>query len=113
VRKQGISPSQLLVVQDELDLPPGRVRLKAGGGTAGHKGLESIKAALRSGDFLRLRIGVGKPPSKEEGAEHVLSPVRPEEAEAVEEALGRGVEAVRVLLRDGLDAAQNVLHAGG
>ena len=79
VRKQGISPSQLLVVQDELDLPPGRVRLKAGGGTAGHKGLESIKAALRSGDFLRLRIGVGKPPSKEEGAEHVLSPVRPEE----------------------------------
>ena len=111
VRKQGISPDRLVVVQDELDLLPGQVRLKAGGGTAGHNGLESIQAALRSRDFLRLRIGVGKPPSKEEGADHVLSKMRPEENEAIEDALDRGLEALRVLVRDGLDAAQNLLHA--
>lgn len=112
VRKQGISPDRLVVVQDELDLLPGQVRLKAGGGTAGHNGLESIQAALRSRDFLRMRIGVGKPPSKEEGADHVLSKMRPEDGEAVEAAIVRGTEALRVLVRDGLDAAQNQLHAG-
>ncbi|MGH2760167.1 MAG: aminoacyl-tRNA hydrolase [Actinomycetota bacterium] len=111
VRKQGIRPDQLLIVQDELDLPPGRVRLKAGGGTAGHNGLESIAAVLRSRDFLRLRIGVGKPPSKQEGADHVLSKLRPEDREIVDGSMEQGLEAVRVLVRDGLDAAQNVLHA--
>lgn len=111
VRKEGIKPPQLLVVHDELDLPPGAVRLKAGGGTAGHNGLRSIEASLRSRDFLRLRIGVGKPPSKEEGADHVLSRLRPEERELIDAATERGIEALRVLVRDGLDAAQNVLHA--
>jgi PTH1 family peptidyl-tRNA hydrolase len=111
VRKQGISPDRLVVVQDELDLPPGTIRLKIGGGTAGHNGLESIQASLRSRDFLRLRIGVGKPPSKEVGADHVLSKMRPEDAEAVSAAIDRGVEALRVLVRDGVDAAQNLLHA--
>jgi PTH1 family peptidyl-tRNA hydrolase len=111
VRKQGVRPEQLVVVQDELDFPPGRVRLKAGGGTAGHNGLESIAAALRSRDFLRLRIGVGKPPSKDEGADHVLSKMRPEDRELVDRSIELGREALRVLVRDGLDAAQNVLHA--
>lgn len=111
VRKQGIRPQQLVVVQDELDFPPGRVRLTAGGGTAGHNGLESIAAALRSRDFLRLRIGVGKPPSKEEGADHVLSKMRPEDRELVDRSIDLGREAITVLVRDGLDAAQNVLHA--
>jgi len=83
VRKQGIKPDQLLVVQDELDLAPGVVRLKAGGGTAGHNGLRSIEASLRSRDFLRLRIGVGKPPSKEEGADHVLSKLAPRDRKSV------------------------------
>lgn len=113
VRKRGAGPEDLLVVHDELDLPPGRVRLKAGGGTAGHNGLRSIEASLRSRDFLRMRIGVGKPPSKEEGADHVLSRLTPEERELVEGAIERGIEALHVLARDGLDAAQNVLHGGG
>ncbi len=111
VRKQGVRPEQLVIVQDELDLPPGRVRLKAGGGTAGHNGLESIASALRSRDFLRMRIGVGKPPSKEEGADHVLSKMRPEDRELVDRSLDQGLHAVRVLVREGLDAAQNALHA--
>jgi PTH1 family peptidyl-tRNA hydrolase len=113
VRKQGISHDRLVVVQDELDLPPGRVRLKAGGGTAGHNGLQSIAAALRSRDFLRLRIGVGKPPSKDEGADHVLSKLTPDERALVDHSIEQGAEALRVLVRDGLDAAQNFLHAPG
>jgi PTH1 family peptidyl-tRNA hydrolase len=111
VRKQGIEPKQLVVVHDELDLPPGVVRLKVGGGTAGHNGLESISAALRSRDFLRIRIGVGKPPSKEEGADHVLSKLPPDDRERIDDAIDRGIEALRVLVRDGVDAAQNVLHS--
>lgn len=113
VRKQGIEPSQLVIVQDELDLPPGRVRLKVGGGTAGHNGLESIAAALRSRDFLRLRIGVGKPPSPAQGADHVLSRLPPSDRELIDGAIDRGAQALHVLVRDGLDAAQRVLHAPG
>jgi PTH1 family peptidyl-tRNA hydrolase len=113
VRKQGIKPDRLLVVHDELDLPPGVVRLKDGGGTAGHNGLRSIEASLRSRGFLRLRIGVGKPPSKEEGAEHVLSKLHPADRKLIDDAIDRGVEAVRRLVRDGPDAAMNWLHAGG
>jgi PTH1 family peptidyl-tRNA hydrolase len=111
VRKEGIRPDHLVVVQDELDLAPGVARLKVGGGTAGHNGLRSIEAALRSRDFLRIRIGVGKPPSKEEGADHVLSRFTPDERELVAAATDRALEGVRVLVRDGVDAAQNVLHA--
>lgn len=111
VKKENISPKQLLIVQDELDLPPGRVRFKDGGGTAGHNGLRSIEAALRSRDFLRLRIGVGKPPSKEEGVDHVLSKMAPDDRALIESSIDRGLEAVRVLVRDGLDAAQNFLHS--
>jgi peptidyl-tRNA hydrolase, PTH1 family len=111
VRKQGVSPDRLVVVQDELDLSPGVVRLKVGGGTAGHNGLRSIEAALRSRDFLRIRIGVGKPPSKEEGADHVLSRFAPGERELVAEASDRALEGIRVLVTQGADAAQNYLHA--
>ncbi len=111
VRKQGVKPDQLVIVQDELDLPPGRVRLKVGGGTAGHNGLESIQAALRSKDFLRMRIGVGKPPSREEGADHVLSKMTPNDRDLIERACERALEAIKVLARDGIDAAQNLLHA--
>lgn len=113
VRKQGVGADRLVVVHDELDFPPGRIRLKAGGGTAGHNGLESIAASLRSREFLRLRIGVGKPLSKEVGADHVLSKMRPDERRLVEEAIERGVDAMGVLVRDGFDAAQNALHAPG
>lgn len=111
VRKQGVKPEQLVVVQDELDLAPGVVRLKVGGGTAGHNGLRSIEAALRSRDFLRIRIGVGKPPSKHDGADHVLSRFAPGERELVAAATERALEAITILVRDGVDAAQNVLHA--
>jgi PTH1 family peptidyl-tRNA hydrolase len=98
-------PGQVIVVHDELDLPPSLVRVKVGGGLAGHNGLRSIASHLGTNDFLRVRIGVGKPPSKERGADHVLDrlPVRQRElfAVAVEEA----ADAVETILADGPDAA--------
>ena len=82
--------SRLVIVHDELDLPVGRLKVKLGGGLAGHNGLRSIKAHLHDDGFARVRIGVGKPPSKEQGADHVLhrpgKAVRAVLAEMVERA---------------------------
>ena len=73
-KRYGIDdPTSIVVVHDELDLPPGTVRVKAGGGLAGHNGLRSLQAHLHSTDFVRVRIGVGKPPSAAQGAAHVLN----------------------------------------
>ena len=72
-RRYGIDdPEHIVIVHDELDLPPATLRVKAGGGLAGHNGLRSVAGHLGTKDFLRVRIGVGKPPSKERGADHVL-----------------------------------------
>jgi PTH1 family peptidyl-tRNA hydrolase len=109
VRRYGIEgqPERVVVVHDELDLPSGRVKVKAGGGTAGHNGLESVRAHLRSGDFVRVRIGVGKPPGRQEGADYVLR--RPGKAERVEldVAVAEAADAVEAVLADGPDAAMN------
>lgn len=91
-----IPPERILVIHDELDLPPGRLRFKVGGGNAGNYGLESISKHLGSTAFHRLRIGIGKPPSPEEGATWVLSPFRPELLPVMERVL----EAAARLARD-------------
>ena len=71
-RRFGVEPEQIIVVHDELDLPVAALKVKSGGGLAGHNGLRSIVAHLHSDAFLRVRIGVGKPASKEQGVDHVL-----------------------------------------
>jgi len=111
-RRFGITdPATIVIVHDELDLPPGTVRLKAGGGLAGHNGLRSIQSHLHSSDFLRVRIGIGKPPSAAQGADHVLR--RP--PKAVRETLAASVEvaadAVERIAADGIDAAMAWCHA--
>jgi PTH1 family peptidyl-tRNA hydrolase len=104
-------PESIVIVHDELDLPPGTVRLKAGGGLAGHNGLRSVQSHLHSSDFLRVRIGVGKPPSAAEGASHVLR--RP--PKAVRELLAASVQtaadAVERIAADGMDAAMLWCHS--
>ena len=82
------------IVHDELDLPLGRVKVKQGGGLAGHNGLRSIKAHLHTDDFLRVRIGVGKPPSKEQGADHVLRRVSKRERVELDIAVQEAADAV-------------------
>jgi peptidyl-tRNA hydrolase, PTH1 family len=108
VKRHGITdPEQLVIVQDELDLPLARVRVKRGGGLAGHNGLRSIKAHLHTDDFLRVRIGVGKPPHKEQGADHVLRRVGKRERTELDIAVQEAADAVELILSDGVDAAMN------
>jgi PTH1 family peptidyl-tRNA hydrolase len=104
-------PASVVVVHDELDLPPGTVRLKAGGGLAGHNGLRSIASHLHSNDFLRVRIGVGKPPSAAQGASHVLK--RPPKAvrELLDAAVDTAADSVERIVADGMDAAMLWCHS--
>ena len=97
--------SALVIVHDELDLPPGTVRVKAGGGLAGNNGLRSITAHLHTQDFLRVRIGIGKPPTKERGADHVLSRLPAAQRELLDVAVQRAADAVELIVTDGVDAA--------
>ena len=106
VRRYGIEdPGRIVVVHDELDLPVGGLRIKAGGGLAGHNGLRSITAHLKTQDYLRVRIGVGRPPGHRSGADHVLR--RPGRAEADELGIvvQEAADAVEAVLADGVDAA--------
>ena len=99
-------PGELLVVHDDVDLDEGRLQVRLGGGLAGHNGLRSIAQALRTSDFLRLRIGVGRPGRGDPRpiADYVLSPFEPEVD--VDALVGRAADAVEKLARDGLDEAQ-------
>ena len=108
VRRHGITdPTRIVVVHDELDLPLGRVKVKQGGGLAGHNGLRSIKAHLHTDEFLRVRIGVGKPPSKEQGADHVLRRVSKRDRVELDIAVQEAADAVEAILADGVEAAMN------
>jgi PTH1 family peptidyl-tRNA hydrolase len=108
VRRHGITdPARIVVVHDELDLPLGRVKVKQGGGLAGHNGLRSINAHLHTDEFLRVRIGVGKPPSKEQGADHVLRRMSKRDRVELDVAVQEAADAVEAILADGIDAAMN------
>ena len=98
-------PTQLIVVHDELDLPPGVVRVKVGGGLAGNNGLRGITQHLKTHDYVRVRIGIGKPPSKERGADHVLSRLPKAERELLDIAIVTAADAVELVLADGPEAA--------
>jgi PTH1 family peptidyl-tRNA hydrolase len=104
-------PSQIVVVQDELDLEPGVVKLKAGGGLAGHNGLRSITQHLRTQDYLRVRIGVGKPPHKDHGANHVLHRVPKRDRELLDVAVVVAADAVEAIITLGIDAAMTDIHS--
>ncbi|HEX2063464.1 MAG TPA: aminoacyl-tRNA hydrolase [Acidimicrobiales bacterium] len=113
VRRYGIEDlEQLVVVHDELDLPVGRVKVKLGGGLAGHNGLRSIKAHLHSDAFCRVRIGIGKPPGgKERGADHVLRPPSKRERDELEVAVEEAADAVEAVLLEGPAAAMTRFNA--
>jgi len=87
-----IAPGEILVVHDELDIPPGQLRLKFGGGLGGHNGLKDITAHLGSQDFWRLRIGIGHPGNRDEVVNYVLKPPRKEEAAEIEAAIERALD---------------------
>jgi PTH1 family peptidyl-tRNA hydrolase len=108
VRRHGIDDlHRLVIVHDELDLPVGRLKLKVGGGLAGNNGLKSVKAHLHTDDFARVRIGIGKPPGRANGADHVLK--RPGKRDRVEldAVIVDAADAVEMILREGIDVAMN------
>lgn len=107
VRRFGVTPERLVVVHDELDLPVGQLKVKSGGGLAGHNGLRSIVAHLHSQDFQRVRIGVGKPVSKERGADHVLNRFGKRERADVDVTVEQAADAVETIVREGVDPAMN------
>jgi PTH1 family peptidyl-tRNA hydrolase len=110
-KRHGVhDPSQIIVIHDELDLPPGTVRVKEGGGLAGNNGLRSIASHLGTQDFLRIRIGIGKPPSKELGARHVLSSIPPAERLLLDEAVVVAADAAERIVADGAQAAMALFN---
>ena len=106
-RRYGVEPEQIVIVQDELDLPVGALKVKNGGGLAGHNGLRSITSHLHSDAFLRVRIGVGKPVSKEHGADHVLKKFSKRERTEIDVIIEQAADAVECIVSDGIDAAMN------
>lgn len=107
-----IQPAEILVVHDELDVPPGQARLKVGGGTGGHNGLRDIHAQLGTPEFWRLRLGIGHPGVKAEVADYVLRKPSPEHREAIQAALARSLEASPELLAGDMARATMKIHAG-
>lgn len=107
VRRYRVEPTDLVIVHDEMDLEFGRLQVKAGGGLAGHNGLKSIVAHLHTQDFLRIRIGIGKPPGRREGADHVLRRFGKSEREQIEVTLEEAADAVEVIATDGVATAMN------
>ncbi len=106
-RRYGVEPEQIVIVHDELDLPVAALKVKAGGGLAGHNGLRSIKAHLHSDAFLRVRIGVGKPASKEQGVEHVLKRFSKRERTEIDVTIEQAADALECIATAGIDAAMN------
>jgi PTH1 family peptidyl-tRNA hydrolase len=101
---------QVIVVHDELDLPFGTLKLKQGGGEGGHNGLRSISQALTTKEYLRTRIGIGRPPGRQDPADYVLKPFAAPERKEVPVIVEQAADAVELLLKVGLEAAQNSLH---
>jgi len=111
-RRHRAKLEDLLVVVDDLDLPLGRLRLRAGGSHGGHNGLRSIIEALGQDAFPRLRVGIGRPPEGVDPAEFVLTRFSAEERVLIELALDRAADAVEAAVREGLAAAMNRFNAG-
>ena len=103
----GVKPAEVVVVHDELDLDFGRLRLKLGGGDNGHNGLKSIRQHLGTGDFFRVRVGIGRPPGRQAAADYVLAKLRPSDLDAMRVDAAIAADAVEFLAREGLDATQN------
>ena len=101
------SPEDLLVIHDELDLPPGVVRVKKGGGVAGHNGLKSIVALYGSSDFVRIRIGIGRSIASGAIVDYVLAAPPPKEREMLALGVGQAADAVEEIIVNGLEAAMN------
>jgi len=108
-----VAPADVIILHDELDIDFGRIRLKFGGGVAGHNGLRSVSSALGTNDFQRVRIGVGRPPGRKSGATFVLENFTAAERPEVPTICEQAADATDLLIELGLEPAQNTVHAWG
>ena len=106
-KKQGVEPSRLIAVHDELDIPAGTIRVKLGGGNSGHNGMRSLDQALRSSEYPRVRVGIGLPPGRQDPADFVLQPVGSRDEADLAILVGHAADAVRALITDGLERTQD------
>lgn len=104
---------RIIVCHDDLDLELGALKLKRGGGHGGHNGLKDLDRALASPDYLRVRIGIGRPPGRMPGRDHVLRRFAPAEREIIDVTLQRAADAIESLVTEGLEPTQNRFHAAG
>jgi len=100
-----VPPSQLIVVHDELDLESGRLRLKRGGSDAGNRGVRSVEQSLSTPDFIRIRVGVSRPPGERESKDYLLESMSPEARASLDASIQRAAEAVEAIIAEGLDRA--------
>ncbi len=107
----GVEPGHVVVVHDELDIPFDTIRVKSGGGHGGHNGIRDIAAAIGTTDFARVRIGIGRPPGRQDAADYVLTPFGKAERELLPSVLSDAVDATELLVAEGLLAAQQRWHA--
>lgn len=105
-----VPPERLVVVHDDLDLPLGAIRLKRGGGPGGHNGLRDLDRALPSREYLRVRLGIGRPPGRMAPRDYVLGRFPPADREVIDVAVVEAGDAVEQLVREGLEATQNRFH---
>lgn len=101
----GLATDALVVINDDLDLPFGRIRIRPSGSPGGHRGLASITESLAGAPFCRVRVGIGRPPEGADPAQYVLEPFNAAESEQLSEIVDRGVESVKCLVRNGVDRA--------
>ena len=105
--KRKVEPDRLIAVHDELDIPAGTIRIKRGGGNSGHNGLRSLDQALRTPDYLRIRVGIGRPPGRQDPADFVLKPVGARDEADLALLVSHAADAVRALISDGLERTQD------
>ena len=111
LRFYDLDASRLIVLHDELDIPFDTVRLKSGGGHGGHNGIRDIASAIGTPDFVRVRIGIGRPPGRQDAADFVLKPFTGAEREVLPSLLSDAADATELVISDGLLAAQTRFHA--
>ena len=111
-KKNHLAPHQVIAVHDEIDLLFGRLQVKRGGSTAGHHGLDSLVEGLRSMDFFRIRVGVGRPPGRQDPADYVLEAFAKKEQADADVLVQDAADAVVALIRDGLNSAQEQFNRG-
>jgi PTH1 family peptidyl-tRNA hydrolase len=106
-----VPPERLVVVHDELDIPYGDLRIKFGGGDNGHNGLKSVRRSIGTGEYFRVRVGIGRPPGRQETVDYVLSSFSATERRELDLHVQRAADAVESLLTDGLERTQNLYNS--